>query len=91
MKIKPTFSFLLVQLSDVPTKSNIILPDGQKRMPYGEVIDLGPDCKTFKLSDRIICLPDNLLGFEDSRGPVYLVNESAVVGTYETDEVVVMN
>lgn len=82
MKIQPTQNNLLVEMHDVQTDSKIHLPDSAKRFPHGLVIAKGPDCKFCNVDDRVLFLPDNLLGFETTEGPKYILNEGSVLGKY---------
>lgn len=79
MKIIPTQNFLLVRMHDVPSDSNIELPEGLKREPYGEVILAGPDCKMCKVGDFVLFRPDNFVcGFEEHTDPRFIIPEPAV-------------
>jgi hypothetical protein len=96
MTLKPCFYYLLVRLFDPSNlKSNgkkvIELPDAvrQQQMedfPHGIVEAVGPECKTFKIGDKVLFLPSNCIGLEEGN-PLRLVPESAVFAHYIEDDV----
>lgn len=86
MKLMPLQRNVLVRLKDM-NGSVIVKPEGSNVKPYCEVLEVGPDCKFVKKDDKLVCLPDNLMGFEkDERGVVYLVPEVAFFGQYVADD-----
>jgi hypothetical protein len=84
MKIQPTQTFLLVRMHEMnDTKKLVALPDNNSIVvPYGEVISVGPDCKS-KPGDFVPFLPSNMIaGFDQHNDPKFIVPESAVFGYY---------
>lgn len=84
MTVRPAQAFLLVEIRDAAPDSGIVRLDGPAE-PYGFVLACGPDCKFVVAGDRILFLPDNMLGFEGSKNVI--VPETAVFAKLKEDEV----
>lgn len=90
--IQPQFDKIAVRLKQLRQPDEIIIPDAaqnsQAMLPYGEVIAVGPDCKTTQIGDRVIVLPNNYIGFIDPENPeipamcILLTSEQNVMGKY---------
>lgn len=98
MKIRPASTFLLIRMRSLQTDSSIVLPDTVAPLhPHGEVLSLGPDCKTdcggipkINVGDLVLFLPQNItMGFNESMSDeCFLLPEAAVVGWYVPDTAV---
>lgn len=88
MKIQPSNKHLLIRIVDLThSDAGIVLPDGVRPNPYGEVIAIGPDVKEFYVGDKVLFLPNGIIGFNqtDDNGKqeeVYIINEGIVLGKY---------
>jgi hypothetical protein len=86
MKITPTYNYLLIRVHNMPTGSEIELPESAQREPYGEVILTGPDCKVCKVGDKVLYLPANLVaGFDQHKDERFIIPEPAVFGFIDPD------
>jgi hypothetical protein len=84
MKIKPCRDNLLIELKDIPSNGSIELPEGHRRFTHGLVIDVGPTAKDFKVGDRVLALPECMMGFgETPEDAVYILSEHSVVARLE--------
>jgi hypothetical protein len=90
MKIKPQQRNLLIQLRTLDKPDELIsIPDvvdiqGVSKYPYGEVIDVGPECILgFDVGAKVLFLANNAIGFELNDQIVYIIPETCVLATYE--------
>jgi NADPH:quinone reductase-like Zn-dependent oxidoreductase len=86
MKITPTSNFCLVRMRDLYTQNLIKLLEGVKIEPYGEVVAVGPDCKTVKVGDRVLFVPEAYVaGFDQGNDERFIISEGSVFGFIDLD------
>ena len=79
MRVIPTYNFLLIRMHDIGTDSDIELPEGFRREPYGEVLEAGPDCKVCQVGDLVLFLPQNMIAaFDKGHDERFIIPEPAV-------------
>lgn len=84
MQIKPTQYWLLVEIKEAQQSASIILPDTiQQLKPYGLVKDIGPECKTTAIGDKVLFNPSSALIIEDEANcKLAMITEGAVFAKY---------
>ena len=78
MKIIPTQNYILVRMHDISSDSDIQLPEGLQREPYGEVVLCGPECKFTKPGQTVLFHPLSIIGFDKGGDARYIVSEGSV-------------
>jgi len=86
MKITPTTNFCLVRMRDLYTHNAIKLLEGVKIEPYGEVVATGPDCKTAKVGDKVLFVPEAYVaGFDQGNDERFIISEGSIFAFVELD------
>lgn len=90
MTIKPTQHYVLVEVKQLGD-SSIVLPENTKPnnyQPYGLVLDVGPDCRSTKPSDKIMFRPEEAiwLASSDKTKLTGLVAESSILAHVEDED-----
>lgn len=87
MKLSPQQYYLLIRICDTKADSKIITVSGDapKVMPFGEVLDVGPDCKFCKKGDKVLFNLENLtIGFETLKQ--FIIAEGSVFAKLDLEE-----
>lgn len=88
MKLHPTQYYLLIEICDIKVEDRkIITVDGKppQVMPYGKVIEAGPDCKFCRPGDAVLFNLENLtIGFENVKQ--FIIVEGSVFAKLELEE-----
>lgn len=82
MKIQPTFKHILIKLVNEHVDSGLVLPEGTRLNPYGEVLAIGPDVTTCTVGDKLLFMPEHAIGFNEGEDEVFIINEGVVFGKY---------
>ena len=74
-------------MHDVGEQSKLHLPEGASITPYGEVIAIGSDCKSIKVGDKVLFLPENYIAAFDKGGDErFVIPESSVFAIIDPEK-----
>ena len=87
MKIQPASNHILIQIKELRQHSQLAIPDSVQLNPYGLVLAIGPKVTEYAVGDKLLFLPNAVIGFEQNCQEVFIIADGCVLGKYVEDNV----
>ena len=86
MKLIPLKGYLVIRMQNVKPEGGIELPEGTELEPYGVIVVQPDPTSQFKVGDKVIFRPDNIIaGFDKGGDERFIIPQSCIYAFCDPD------